>query len=218
MSNVGDGASIAESNDVMAAPAGPGPLCRKVQNSHKTQPKNNQSLQRADSVQAEIEALQRRFRQIESHRKQAGLVTTGHLANVKMLQLSRLKGGNSQARDELRLETGKAHSLIRHSMGQRIGSLQDEAGIFHGKIAKENYRLVELDKKIEKQNGILAVQKRLSTKARRSKNSVYHMERRLLIDESKLDSVRGETICTVSFLNFSRPWLNSAKPYHKTKQ
>ncbi|CEP03317.1 ODAD1 central coiled coil region domain-containing protein [Plasmodiophora brassicae] len=142
---------------------------------------------RFDSVQADIDSLQRRFRQIELHRKQAG-VSTGHLAEVKMLQLSRLKEISLTARDDLRLETDKQHSMIRHSLGLRIGRMQDEAERYHSKIAHETRKLNDIDKRIDKQRVLLIEQKKAALAALSSRDSVHYMERRLLVDEGKLDS------------------------------
>lgn len=106
-----------------------------------------------------------------------------------MLQLSRLKEISLTARDDLRLETDKQHSMIRHSLGLRIGRMQDEAERYHSKIAHETRKLNDIDKRIDKQRVLLIEQKKAALAALSSRDSVHYMERRLLVDEGKLDSV-----------------------------
>lgn len=97
-----------------------------------------------DRVQNEIDSLQRSFRSVESTRHSLRAKDPRPL-RVRRRQFGKLKTQGQEARDNLRLESERAYTSVKHSISNRLAALGEQADRFHRAIAREKNTVYDID-------------------------------------------------------------------------
>lgn len=104
----------------------------------------NSQWRDVDRVQDEIDSLQRSFRSVESTRHSLRAKDPRPL-RVRSRQFGKLKAQSQAARDNLRLESERAYTSVKHSISNRLAALGEQADRFHRAIAREKNTVDDLD-------------------------------------------------------------------------
>ena len=116
-----------------------------------------QKVQRVDTVQAELEAIQRRFRDMEAKHRSQSNDDSIQTIRMQRSKIEKLKTDNERLKEELALETrqqtmgGSGGSISGSTTGSNnLSSIQESGEMYLRKIDIEKKRINELDLQIKK--------------------------------------------------------------------
>lgn len=141
---------------------------------------------RGETVQLELDDLQRRYRMMELGRK---IYSEDNQTAVRMQkqQIEKLKKDNDRLKEELSLETRQARQANNMSASVQIAKLQDQGDGYSRKIEIEKRRIEELDKAIKKMQGTILTQRKEMGGINASRENNQQVQKQIRILENRLD-------------------------------
>jgi chromosome segregation ATPase len=139
-----------------------------------------------DTVQTELDDLQRKYRMMEVNRKTYS-EDSQNTIRMQRQQITKLKKDNERLKEDLALETRQAKQANNMSASAQIAKLQDQADMYTRKIEVEKRRIEELDKQIKKMQGTILVQRKEMGGINASRENNQQVQKQIRILENRLD-------------------------------
>jgi chromosome segregation ATPase len=139
-----------------------------------------------DSVQTELDELQRQYRTMELSRKHYNEDSINTLRTQRQ-QIDKLKKDNDRLKEDLALETRQAKQANNMSASAQISKLQDQGDMYTRKIEIEKRRIEELDKQINKMQSAILVQRKEMGGVNASRENNQQVQKQIRILENRLD-------------------------------
>lgn len=141
---------------------------------------------KGESVQTELDGLQKKYRVMEMTRKTYS-EDSQNTIRMQRQQIDKLKKDNDRLKEDLALETRQAKQANNMSASAQIAKLQDQADMYTRKIEVERRRIEDLEKQIKKMQATIFQQRKEMGGVNASRETNQQVQKQIRILENRLD-------------------------------
>ena len=146
--------------------------------------------QRVDTVQAELDGIQRRFRDMEAKHRTSN---DDSIQTIRMqrTKIEKLKNDNERLKEELALETRQSKMTLKssskHSNNSELSSIAESGEMYLRKIEIEKKRIAELDLQIAKMEESILQQRSDMGGINANRETSMQIKKNIRMLENRLD-------------------------------